>query len=308
MTANTKRTIETACIGPCSAPEYMSYCCSGIFPFSPGGAVAVGETDCSGSVGLLSIGNLADTGGYSSDTAHALITDDAAQLALFETLLPILELRHLKGVNFCFQYLFPFDRDAYSAFLDRASQLLHRRGYLVFVSLPLRFESTLFHSGHDSAFISKLCDRVLLISRGQGRRNSPPGPDTTLPELRRALADAVSLIPSGKILLDLSVPACRWALPWRMGDIGELMTSERALATAKAAGAKVSRDRMTNAPFFTYMDPGGRRFAVWYDDAVSIGERLSLINEFALAGICTAGELADSVMIGETVKLFRIQK
>lgn len=308
MTANTKRTIETACIGPCSAPEYMSYMCTDIFPVTPSGALTVGETDTSDSVGILSIGNLAYSGGYSSDIAHALICDEAARLALFETLLPILELRGLKGVNFCFQYLYPFDRAAYSDFISTASQLLHRRGYLVFVSLPLRLENTLFHSGHDGEYISRLCDRVLLISRGQGRRSLPPGPDTTVSEIRRALDTAVSLIPTGKILLDLSVPACRWQLPWHMGDSGELMTNERAVLTSKAVGAKPSRDRMTNLPFYTYTAPGGGRFAVWYDDAVSIGERLALVDEFALAGICMSGTLCDSVMTGETAKRFKIEK
>lgn len=308
MTANTKRTIETACIGTCSVPEYISFLCTDILPCSAGGALTVDAGTPAEGTGILSIGNITPDGGYSSEAAHTFFTDEAAQSALFDSLLPVLQLQNRKGVNFCFQYIYPFDREACTRFFQRASELLHRRGYLVFASLPLRAEGTLYHSAHDSECIARCADRVLLISRGQGRRYSPPGPEPSPAELRQAISRASGLIPTGKILLDISVPACRWVLPWHMGETGELMTNERAVLTARAVGAQIRRDRMTNMPFFTYTDPAGRSCAVWYDDSESLSARLCLVNEFSLAGICASGMLCDAVMTGEITKRFKIEK
>ena len=76
---------------------------------------------------LLTVTNLGETG-FSSRIGHAVLTDQAVQDRVFEEILALIREKDYYGLNINFEYLYPFDRDSYSQFVARASELLHPLG------------------------------------------------------------------------------------------------------------------------------------------------------------------------------------
>ncbi len=80
---------------------------------------------------LMTVTNIEPGGGFSSDIAHAVLTDAAAQNALLTNIAAAMRQRNYYGVIFDFEYIYPYDRESYNQFLRRAVQMLHaRRGLL----------------------------------------------------------------------------------------------------------------------------------------------------------------------------------
>ena len=64
---------------------------------------------------LLTVTNLGETGGFSSDLAHTLLTDEGVQARLLDNIVALVREKDYYGLNINFEYIYPFDRDSYSA-------------------------------------------------------------------------------------------------------------------------------------------------------------------------------------------------
>lgn len=65
---------------------------------------------------LLTLTNIGTNGGFSSDIAHSIFSDTAAQNALIENTLAALQRCGYYGVNLNIEYVQPYDREGYNAF------------------------------------------------------------------------------------------------------------------------------------------------------------------------------------------------
>ena len=77
---------------------------------------------------LLTVTNLSEASGFSSDIAHAVLTDEAVQARLLDNIVALIREKDYYGLNINFEYIYPFDRDSYSQFVNRAAQRLHPLG------------------------------------------------------------------------------------------------------------------------------------------------------------------------------------
>ena len=242
-----------------------------------------------GTAPFLTVTNLGETGGFSSENAHALLSNPAAQDRLLTALLAELEKGNFTGADFHFQYIYPFDRDGYTRFLCRVAERLHGCGYYLFVNLaPKESEASdgLLCAAHDYAALGVLADRVVLLSCEWGYPHSAPQAISPIGRVRRVLDYARSVVPADKLLMGITAGGCRWKLPWRQGDSAVPIGSAEAVNLAVAVGAELKYDRSSEAPFFTYTDPAGERWVVWFEDPRSLRAKLLLAAEYGLGGIC----------------------
>lgn len=242
-----------------------------------------------GAAPLLTVSNLGGSGGFSGKSAHMLLASEQAQEAFLDDLSALLEEEGWAGVVFHLQYVFPFDRGAYSRFIRRAADRLHAGGFLVVSALAPQEsdgDGGLLCAAQDYAAHAEAADYVILLSFEWGHVYSAPQALSPLPRVRRAAERAAALIPPGKLLLGLSQHGCRWPLPWRQGDEGELLGSAAAQELAASLGAAIRYDENAAASFFTCTDAAGQRSVVWYEDARSLLARLRTADEYGLAGVC----------------------
>lgn len=237
---------------------------------------------------FLTVTNLSESGGFSSDVAHAVFTDQAVQDAAIDSIFAALSRRRWAGVNLNIEYVYPFDRESYNQFLRRLSGLLHERGWYLTTAIAPKESAEqegLLYTAHDYAAHGRWADWVVLMTYEWGYTYSAPQAVSPVERIRRVLDYAVTQMPRGSILLGMSNYGYRWRLPWRQGDAATVISNAAALNLAVSVGAELRFDPASQAPWFTYTDPAGQRSAVWFEDVRSVRARLDLVREYGLAGI-----------------------
>ena len=118
---------------------------------------------------LLTVTNLGETGGFSSDLAHTLLTDEGVQARLLENVVALINAKSYYGLNINFEYIYPFDRDSYSQFVARAAQRLHPLGCPVSTAIAPKESADqqgLLYTAHDYEAHGRYADRVILMTYG----------------------------------------------------------------------------------------------------------------------------------------------
>lgn len=251
-------------------------------------AALVAAAQNAGAAPLLTVTNIGPGGGFSSDLAHAVFSDSRVQDALFARILALLDERGYRGVNFNIEYVYPFDREGYNAFLRRAAELLHARGRLLTTAIAPKSseeQGGLLYAAHDYAAHGEIADFVVIMTYEWGYTYSEPRAVSPVNEIRRVLDYAVGEIPRGKILMGFSNYGYNWTLPWRQGDAAAVTSNVAAANLAAAVGAEIRYDALAAASHFRYTDDAGRLHEVWFEDVRSVRARMELAREYALGGI-----------------------
>ena len=225
---------------------------------------------------ILTITNIGEKGGFSSDIAHALLTDEGVQARLLDNVVSLINEKSYYGLNINFEYIYPFDRDSYSHAPKESAD-----------------QQGLLYTAHDYEAHGRYADRVILMTYEWGYTYSAPQAVSPVNRIRRVLDYAVTVMPAGKILMGFSNYAYDWTLPWKQGTAARVLSNAGALELAVSRWAEIKYDTTAEAAWFNYTDATGQRHVVWFEDARSIRARLRLIGEYGLAGfsIWTADRL-----------------
>ena len=237
---------------------------------------------------LLTVTNLGESGGFSSDLAHVLLTDEGVQARLFESIVSLIREKDYYGLNINFEYIYPFDRDSYSQFVAKAAERLHPLGCPVSTAIAPKESANqqgLLYTAHDYEAHGRYADRVILMTYEWGYTYGAPQAISPVDRIRRVLDYAVTVMPAGKILLGFSNYAYDWTLPWKQGTAARYLSNAGAQELAASRWAEIRYDERAEAPYFHYTDTAGRTHVVWFEDARSIRARLRLVGEYGLAGI-----------------------
>lgn len=255
---------------------------------APDDSALVAAARAGGAAPVLAVANCGESGGFSPAAAHAVLSDDVRQEALLRRILALVGGHGYRGVSLNLVRLYPFDREAYNAFVRRAAALLHERGCMLITALAPKTDEDqggLLYAAHDYAVHGEAADYVVLMAYDRAHRYSAPGPLAPLGEIRRVLDHAVERIPRGKLLLGLSHYACNWTLPWREGGEASSLSSAAAANLAVAAGAEIRYDEHDSEAHFRYRDAAGLFHEVWFEDARSLRAKMALAEEYALSGV-----------------------
>ena len=237
---------------------------------------------------LLTVTNLGETGGFSSQLAHTLLTDEGVQARLLDSVTALIREKDYHGLNINFEYIYPFDRDSYSQFVSRAAQRLHPLGCPVSTAIAPKESAAqegLLYTAHDYEAHGKYADKVILMTYEWGYTYGAPQAVSPVNRIRRVLDYAVTVIPRGKILMGFSNYAYDWTLPWKQGTAARVLSNAGAQELAASRWAEIQYDQTAGAAWFNYTDTDGRKHVVWFEDARSVRERLRLVEEYGLAGI-----------------------
>lgn len=237
---------------------------------------------------LMCITNTGTSGSFSSDIAHAILTNQAAQDALVENVISVLQEKKYYGVIVDFEYIFPFDRESYNQFLRRIATQLHALGYILATAVAPKTSTNqpgLLYEAHDYAAHGEICDLVIIMTYEWGYTYGPAMAVAPIGPVRSVLDYAVSVMPSEKILMGMPNYGYNWTLPFVQGTAAKVVSNVGAVRLASQVGANIMYDERQQSPFFNYYDGDGKRHEVWFDDARSVQARLQLVSDYQLAGI-----------------------
>ena len=235
---------------------------------------------------LMSVTNIKPGSGFSSDIAHAVLTDAAAQDTFLTNITAAMRQRNYYGVIFDLEYIYPFDKDSYTQFLRRAVQMLHAQGFIVMTAVAPKTSATqvgTLYEAHDYAAHGEIVDYVIIMTYEWGYIYGPAMAVAPIGPVRKVLDYAVSVIPSEKILMGMPNYGYDWTLPFVRGSAADTVSNTEAVQLAADVGAAIKYDEKSQAPFFNYYS-AGKKHEVWFDDARSIQARLRLIHDYNLAG------------------------
>ncbi len=237
---------------------------------------------------VLTLTPLGTDGHFNNHLVSALVNDRVVQLKLLRSLVGVLAEKGYAGVNIDFEYVMAQDRDAFTAFVARAAELLNLFEYEVSVALvPKTSDSQpgLLYEGMDYAGLGAAADRVLLMTYEWGFKYGPNMAVAPIDQVRRVVEYALSRIPAEKILLGVPNYGYDWPLPFVSGITeAETIGNVQAVQRAVQFGTEIHYDETGQSPYFHYWQYGVRH-EVWFEDVRSYDAKFRLVEEFGLRGI-----------------------
>ena len=237
---------------------------------------------------VMHLSTLTEDGGFSTDRAVLVLTDDAVQDRLVEQVLQTLRRRGYAGLDVDFEYLPGQLASAYAAFLARLQRLVRSQGMFLWAALAPKTSAGqpgLLYEGHDYAAVGAAADGVLLMTYEWGYTAGPPMAVAPLPNVRAVLDYAVTAIPPEKIFLGIPNYGYDWPLPFVQGVTrATSISNQRAIQLAREYQIAIQYDYTAQSPFFHYTDSAGTVHEVWFEDARSLDAKLRLIAEYGFQG------------------------
>jgi len=237
---------------------------------------------------IMVISNIIEASGFSSDLAHAILTNQQAQDALIANVLRIMRAKNYYGLNIDFEYIYQYDRESYNNFVRKVTEIMHRQGYIVTTALAPKTSATqrgLLYEAHDYPVHGATVDFVILMTYEWGYVAGPPLPVAPLDKVRQVLDYAVTAIPRSKILMGMPNYGYDWILPYERGTRATTISNVEAVNRAYLNNARIEYNTQAQTPFYYYYESGGRSHIVWFEDARSIEAKLLTVNEYKLGGV-----------------------
>ena len=237
---------------------------------------------------MMTITNIAESGGFSSDLASTILNSEVIQDALIGSIVYVLEDRNYAGLNIDFEYIYPSDRQNYNDFVRRIVNTLRPMGYEISIAVAPKVRANqpgTLYEAHDYPVLGALADYIIIMTYEWGYTYSAPQAVAPINQVERVLQYAVTAIPSEKILMGMPNYGYDWTLPYNPGTAARALTNLAAIRLAGQVGATVNYDTKVQAPYFNYYSSDGKRHIVWFDDARSIAARLKLIEKYNLGGV-----------------------
>lgn len=237
---------------------------------------------------IMTITNIGERGGFSSDLASTILNSENIQDLLIGSIAFVLQDKNYSGLNIDFEYIYPSDREKYNNFVQRLVTTLKPMGYVISVAVAPKVsanqQGTLYEA-HDYSTLGAIADYIIIMTYEWGYTYSAPQAVAPINQVERVLQYAVSAIPSKKILMGMPNYGYDWTLPYTKGTAARALTNLAAIRLAAQVGSNVNFDTNVQAPYFYYYADNGKRHIVWFDDARSIYSRLKLIEKYNLGGV-----------------------
>lgn len=228
-------------------------------------------------------------GKFNNNLIHQVVTNTEVTDRLLNNLVFFMQEKGFGGIDIDFEYILAEDRDSFTAFVNRAVQIMHPYGFEVSVALAPKTSADqkgLLYEGKDYAALGAAADQVLLMTYEWGYKYGPPMAVAPLNMVRRVVDYAITEIEPSKINLGIANYGYDWPLPFVRGETeARTIGNVEAVQIAIRYGAEIQFDETAQSPYFYYMDEEGTEHVVWYEDVRSLEQKYQLLDDYGLNGI-----------------------
>lgn len=237
---------------------------------------------------ILTLTPLDESGRFNNNLISSVVRNDDIQLILIDAILAELNSKGYTGIDVDFEYILSEDRDYFTTFVARMTNILNESGYTVSVALAPKTSADqqgLLYEGKDYAGLGAAANSVLLMTYEWGYTYSVPMAVAPVNKVRQVIEYAITEITSAKI--DMGIPnyGYDWPLPYEKG-----VTRARTIGNIEAVniavryGAVIQYDEIAQTPYFNYTDEQQTEHEVWFEDVRSMQAKFGLISEYNLRG------------------------
>lgn len=239
-------------------------------------------------VPMLTITNFR-AGTFSPELSHAVFANESVQDRLIENSIRLVQSGGYRALQVDFEHIFPADRTLYNRFLERLAGRLRPLGILLSTALAPKTSAAQvgsWYEGHDYPAHGRIADFVVIMTYEWGWSGGPPMAVAPIPQVKRVLDYAVSVIPREKILMGAPLYGYDWTLPYVPGGpFARVVSPAGAVDLAAQHGVPIQYDATAEAPTFRYYGANGKEHEVWFEDARSMQSKFNLLRDYRLRGI-----------------------
>ncbi len=241
-----------------------------------------------GTTPVMMLSSLSDKGVFNNTLTSLLLNDEDLQEILLDNIVANMNILGYKALDVDFEFIFPNERDKFTAFIAKAKEKLAPYGYQVWVALAPKTSSDqmgLLYEAHDYKALGEIADKVLLMTYEWGYSRGPALPVSPLDKVREVAEYAVSQIDPDKIFLGLPNYGYDFTVPFdKNGPPARTISNEEAIRLAIDTGSEIMFDEKSQTPYFNYTRDSVTH-EVHFEDVRSVKAKLALANELRLFGI-----------------------
>ncbi|RJE47624.1 glycoside hydrolase [Dehalobacter sp. MCB1] len=226
----------------------------------------------------------------SGSTADSVLQDTAKRSTFINSAVKLIAETNADGILVDMEALSESSEEGLTALMQDLYTRLHPQGKLVMVSVMSKTSATdqPWYDEYDYSDLAQVVDYIQIMSYDKHYSTSAPGPIAPLDWVREVIAYAVTEIPSEKILMGVPYYGRAWRTEGS-GWVSKVFGWAVATQTADQFCATITRETTLTDPIgvptFKYVDESGYSRTAYFDDRLSWGEKLDIMDEYNLGGI-----------------------
>lgn len=235
---------------------------------------------------IMVITNSKIKGGFSPDIASDILNNQNKINYLFENIEKILKEKKYYGLNIDFEYIKPSDKEKFIDFIRQADKYFRTKKYYLSIALAPKNsdeQKGLLYESHDYEKLSNYVDNVILMTYEWGYTYGPAMAVAPVNEVKKVLDYATSKMEPNKIIMGIPNYGYDFIVPYVKNQKAKSITNPQAIVIAYENHASIKRNKLSMTPYFTYKNEG-KDHEVHFDDPCSIEGKLSLIDDYGIAG------------------------
>jgi spore germination protein YaaH len=212
---------------------------------------------------------------------HDLLDGEDRRAAHRAAIMDLASRYGMAGVDIDYENLRARDRNVFTTFVRELAADARRQGVLLSVTVQPKLGER-WSDGAGAADWGALCasvDRLQIMLYNLHSRATGPGPMATGRWIRGVLSYANSQCDPARVVPVLKVSGMRWA-----DGAVDGVQYDQAMALVRQHNALIARDTDDQVPHFTYA-VNGRPHTVYYEDAVSLREKLAVIRSLGYRSV-----------------------
>lgn len=232
---------------------------------------------------------LLTNGTFNATTSKLFLDDTKKQDILIKNLIQEAKDFGYYGWQIDFEQMDLSYRDEFSIFIERTYKEFQKNNLKLSVAVisqisenPVDYPKDLWNriiGVYDYARLASSTDFISLMSYDDPNST---GPVTGYIWLNEVIAFSLTKIPANKISLGLGLYYWQWRdIDGKRVGIGGREGIDNVLKRYKAT---FNYDQIERAPYFHYWDKTGKGLTIWYENAKSVSEKITLIKKYNLRG------------------------
>lgn len=207
-----------------------------------------------------------------------LLASATARAAAIRNLLALVTANGYTGVNLDWEGIAPQDRELFTAFVQRLSQVFHAHGKDVTLSIPAETASdptSAWTGAYSYPALGRAADLLVIMAYDQHNQDSAAGPVASPAWVEAVLKYAVSAVPLQKVVL--GVPG--YGYVWSRTGNAALSWSQ-----AEALAHQYGQQMAAASGHFSYT-VGGVTHTVYFENQATFLAKVTMATGLQLAGI-----------------------
>ena len=225
--------------------------------------------------------------------SDGVLGDEQLRANTVKTIVDFVEAEGFSGVNLDFEVVSVSRGEQFTALVRDLKQALPK-GTVLSLSLRCRtYDSQSWLDGYDYGALSTYADQCIVMMYDQHYNGGEPGAIAGADWFEESIAYLLQYIPKEKFVAGIGA----YGRYWPENGKGSAIFITPALTLAEEQEVEVKREEGTGVPYFTYQSPEKGKVTVYFEDAVSIKEKIDLVKKYDLSGVAVwrMGKIPDDV-------------